>query len=79
MQAPIPLTKSKLHTPLRIASVTAEKSLALQLEEQGFREGEEVEVTARGLFGGSPLAVRLGRAVIALRRTEAEALMVTPL
>lgn len=60
-----------------IARVTAEGLLAEGLSEAGFAEGGEVEVLARGLFGGSPLSVRLGRAVVALRRGEAAAITLT--
>jgi ferrous iron transport protein A len=79
MQVPRPLSQLELHRKLRIVSVEGEEALASQLEEQGFVSGEEVELTARGIFGGSPLAVKIGRAVVALRRTEADALMVVPL
>lgn len=42
------------------------------LREQGLVPGTNVEVLERGLIGGTPLAVRVGRAIIAMRRREAE-------
>ncbi|MCQ8183934.1 FeoA family protein [Parvularcula maris] len=78
MQAFFPLSQSKLRAPARIVSFRGDEALTAQLQEQGFATGETVEVQSRGLFGGSPLAVRLGRTVIALRKSEADALMVEP-
>ena len=45
---------------------------ALRLAEIGFIPGERVMITARGLPGGDPLAVRVGGSTFALRRAEAE-------
>ena len=47
------------------------------LREAGLASGVEVEVLARGLIGGTPLSVRVGRAVLALRRTEARRVSVS--
>jgi Fe2+ transport system protein FeoA len=47
-----------------------------QLADHGFREGEEIELMASGPFGGVPIAVRLGRAMVALRGLEAQAIRV---
>jgi ferrous iron transport protein A len=44
---------------------------AWRLAEIGFMPGERVMVTAQGLPGGDPLAVRVGRSTFALRRAEA--------
>ena len=49
--------------------------LALRLAELGFLAGEAVEVVAKAAFGG-PLAVRVGSATFALRRSEAAAIRV---
>lgn len=51
--------------------------LVLRLSELGFLGGEPVEVVARAAFGG-PLAVRIGSATFALRRSEAAAIRVRP-
>jgi ferrous iron transport protein A len=45
---------------------------SLRLLELGFDEGIEVELLHTGPFGGNPLAVRVGNATVALRRTEAD-------
>jgi ferrous iron transport protein A len=50
--------------------------LVEKLREIGFAEGDEVEVLHRGLFGGSPLSVRVNRSLIALRKHEAAQIMV---
>ena len=41
------------------------------LGEIGFLPGERVSVTARSLWGGDPLVVRVGQSTFALRRAEA--------
>lgn len=46
------------------------------LTEQGLVEGTSVEILQRGMIGGTPLAVRVGRSVLALRRSEADAVEV---
>ncbi|MBE2257886.1 MAG: ferrous iron transport protein A [Candidatus Accumulibacter sp.] len=53
--------------------------LALRLFEIGFVDGERVRVVARGYPGGEPLAVRVGNTMFALRRFEAERVLVAPL
>ena len=59
----------------RVHAVEAEGALADGLTEAGFVGGADVEVLRRGLIGGTPVSVRVGRAVIALRRTEAAAVV----
>jgi ferrous iron transport protein A len=46
------------------------------LEEIGFLPGEQVELMARGAFGGDPLVVRVGLSTFALRRAEAACIVV---
>ncbi len=55
-----------------------EQETALRLFEIGFIDGERVRVVARGYPGGEPLAVRVGDTMFALRRFEAERVLVTP-
>jgi len=50
-----------------------------RLSELGFLSGERVRVLARGIFGGFPIAVRVGTATFALRRMEARCISVAPL
>lgn len=44
----------------------------------GFVEGAAIEVLHLGLFGGDPIAVRLGDTRVALRRREARAIVIAP-
>jgi ferrous iron transport protein A len=60
-----------------VAVVTADTDLELKLREVGFSEGDEVELIARGPFGGQPLAVRLNRTIIAVRLAEAGAVVIS--
>jgi ferrous iron transport protein A len=50
--------------------------LLRRLVEIGFLPGERVRVVARGVFGGNPLAVRVGTATFALRRLEARCIQI---
>lgn len=52
--------------------------LVRRLIEIGFLPGERVSIVARGVFGGSPLAVRVGTSTFALRRVEAQCVQVSP-
>lgn len=49
-----------------------------RLVEIGFLPGERVRIIARGLFGGAPLAVRIGTSTFALRLKEARCIHVIP-
>lgn len=63
----------------RIARLTASDPVLLaKLREIGFSEGDEVELITFGPFGGQPIAVRLNRTLIALRKAEAEAIEIVP-
>jgi len=64
--------------PVAVDGRTAEQEIALRLFEIGFVDGERVRVVARGYPGGDPLAVRVGDTMFALRRFEAERVLVTP-
>lgn len=50
--------------------------LERRLLEIGFVEGAKVEILHTGLIGGDPLAIRLDDMRVALRRREADAVMV---
>ncbi len=52
--------------------------LERRLLEIGFVEGARVEILEVGLIGGDPLAIRLDDMRVALRRREAEAVLVRP-
>jgi ferrous iron transport protein A len=50
-----------------------------RLRALGIDQGAEVAILHRGIFGGrDPLAIRLGRMTIALRRSHARAIEVEP-
>ena len=51
---------------------------ARRLRELGFDEGVEVEVLHRATLGGGPLACRIGRMTVALRRAVAAHIHVAP-
>ncbi|HYM35509.1 MAG TPA: FeoA family protein [Steroidobacteraceae bacterium] len=52
--------------------------LLRRLIEIGFLPGERVRIIARGVPGGTPLAVRVGTSTFALRRAEARCVYVEP-
>ena len=51
--------------------------IGLRLLELGFVEGESLRVVAHGYPGREPLAVRVGNTTFALRRFEADHVLVT--
>ncbi len=51
--------------------------LVRRLIEIGFLPGERVRIVSRGMFGGTPVAVRVGTATFALRKIEAQCVRVT--
>jgi len=50
--------------------------LVTRLREIGFAEGDSVEALHFGLFGRNPLSVRLNGALIAMRKAEADAVLI---
>jgi len=50
-----------------------------RLRDLGFVPGEIVRVLARGPLGGEPLAIRVGTSTFALRRYEADCILIAPL
>ena len=50
--------------------------LVRRMNEIGFLPGERVRIMARGIPGGTPLAVRVGTSTFALRRIEARCVQV---
>ena len=51
--------------------------LCIRLREIGFAEGDNVTPLHFGLFGKNPISVRVNGALIALRRADAKAVIVT--
>lgn len=55
------------------------EELERRLLEIGFVEGAEVEILHEGFIGKDPIAVRVDDMSVALRRREANAIMIRPL
>ncbi|ALM87232.1 FeoA domain-containing protein [Bordetella sp. N] len=51
--------------------------VAARLRDLGFVAGEPVRLAAKGPFGGDPLLIAIGTTRFALRRNEADRVMVT--
>jgi ferrous iron transport protein A len=72
-----------LNTPARIAAIDWEALVpaeAQRLRAFGFEAGADVELLHRaGLFARDPLACKIGRMTVALRRAVAAAIQVKPL
>ena len=56
-----------------------EESEACRLRHFGFDEGVTVEPLHLGPFGRDPIAIRVGRMTVAIRRRHAGAIMVQPI
>ena len=75
--ADLPLGAPARVVGIRQAGASREaRELALRLLEIGFMEGESVRVIAHGHPGREPIAVRIGGTTFALRRFEAEQVLV---
>jgi len=74
------LDQLKLGSRARIAAIdwaSLEESEACRLRHFGFDEGVAVQPLHLGPFGRDPLAVRVGRMTVAIRRAHARAVRVT--
>ncbi len=79
MSAAATLNQLKPGQAARVTRLTASDPVLLaKLREIGFSEGDEVELITFGPFGGQPIAVRLNRTLIALRKAEAAAIEIVP-
>jgi ferrous iron transport protein A len=66
----------------RVCSVdwaTLDESEACRLRHFGFDEGVTVEPLHLGPFGRDPIAIRVGRMTVAIRRRHAGAILVQPI
>ena len=75
----IPLDQLKLGTRARIATIdwaALGESEANRLKHFGFDEGVSIEPLHLGPFGRDPLAVRVGRMTVAIRKAQARAVKV---
>jgi ferrous iron transport protein A len=79
-QAPVGLrgTIVGIDVPESAAGIAAEE-LERRLLEMGFVEGTEFAILHQGLIRRDPIAVRLGDMRVALRRREADAVLVRPM
>lgn len=59
-----------------IDSTDESSMIAERLREMGFGEGLKVEVRHDSPFGRDPMAVRVGSMLVALRRKEAEQILI---
>lgn len=76
----IPLDQLKLGTRARIAAIdwaVLGDSEANRLKQFGFDEGVAIEPLHLGPFGKDPLAVRVGRMTVAIRKAQARAVKVS--
>jgi ferrous iron transport protein A len=72
------LDELPLGKPSRIAAIEwsgLDEQAARRLRELGFDDGVAIEALHRGAFKG-PIACRVGRMIVALRRTQAAAVIV---
>ncbi len=75
------LDELKVGSRALVASVdwaALEESAACRLRHFGFDEGVAVEPLHLGPFGRDPLAIRVGRMTVAIRRVHARAVRVVP-
>ena len=80
-QFAIPLDSLELGRRAHVAGIdwaALEVAEASRLRHFGFDEGVAVEALHLGPFGRDPLAVRVGRMTVAIRRAHARAIQVVP-
>jgi Fe2+ transport system protein A len=78
----ISLDRLKIGTRARVASIgwaDLGQSEASRLQNFGFDEGVTVEPLHLGPFGRDPIAIRVGRMTVAIRRKHAGAIHVQPI
>jgi ferrous iron transport protein A len=78
----IELDRLPLGTKARVSSVDwslLDEGEACRLKHFGFDEGVTVEPLHLGPFGRDPMAIRVGRMTVAIRRRHAGAITVTPI
>ena len=77
----VSLDQLKVGTRASIASIdwtSLDEGEACRLRHFGFDEGVTVEPLHLGPFGRDPLAIRVGRMTVAIRRNHARAVRVIP-
>jgi len=76
--SPIPLSAVPLNQAVVVHEVRQASDIGLRLQELGFVAGERLRVVAHGFPGREPIAVRIGNTTFALRRFEADQVLVVP-
>jgi len=77
MTSVMTLRELSKNVPARIIGFAASNTeLETRLREIGFAEGDQVEALHFGLFGRNPMSVLLNGALIALRKADAEVVLV---
>jgi ferrous iron transport protein A len=74
------LDQLPFRTPATVAAIdwpALSEADSRRLRNLGFDEGVEVEALHGAPFGGDPLAVRVGRMMVAVRRAQARAISVS--
>ena len=80
MTAPLNLETLPRHQPATVEAIDWARLAtpeARRLRELGFDQGVAVEVLHRTRLGGGPIACRIGRMTVALRRAVAKAINVS--
>jgi len=75
----VSLDQLPFHRPATVTGIAWEslsESDAKRLRNLGFDEGVAIEALHAGLFGRDPLAIRIGRMQVAIRRAQAQSIMV---
>jgi ferrous iron transport protein A len=81
---PVPLSSVRVNANVVVhdvrSGISADEGgdIGLRLLELGFIEGEPLRVIAHGYPGNEPIAVRIGKTTFALRRFEADHVLVVP-
>ena len=79
---PIALDQLRVGTKARVETIdwaALDSAESSRLQHFGFDEGVTVEPLHLGPFGRDPIAIRVGRMTVAIRRRHAGAIRVTPL
>ena len=79
--SPVSLERLPRHRHARVAAIDwsgLSVPEARRLRELGFDEGVDIEVLHRSPFGKGPIACRIGRMTVALRRAVAASVRVLP-
>ncbi len=73
------VTLNTLHRVVEVIAPPSSPEWTSLLQEIGFLPGEQVAVSAVGMFGGDPLVVKIGVSSFAIRLAEARCITVTPI